>query len=350
MTKKLAKGRSRAVAHCGFTLVELLVVIAIIAILIGLLLPAVQQAREAGRRAKCMNNQKQIGLALLNYVDGHQIFPMAVQAKYAPLGPQLFDTYTEAGNIGFNEGMHGQSWMLEILPYMEYESLYKQWDYHRSMNGNGTVAYTDIPDFYCPSRRTTLRPGDSAYMVDKQATGGGTDYGGCMGRVNGWKNDFASQHHAFEDQTRNDSQPTDPQLDVAVIHGIFRPNYQTKMSDITDGTSHTIMIGELQRLQTPGDTGPKYSLDGWALGNCSTLFVTATDPTNAGQNGHSNPGGMNNNFFESPGSDHPGGAVFGMADGSVHMLSENIDAVDNNGLFPLLGSMADGQTAQLPDE
>ena len=149
----------------GFTLVELLVVIAIIGILIGLLLPAIQSAPEAGRRAACMNNQKQIGLALLNHVGEKQVFPAGCISSYCPEGPQLFDTYQEAGNFAANAKMYGQSWMLEILPYMEYDYLHKQWDRRRSVGGNGKVALTDIKGFYCPSRRAALRLGDAQYMV-----------------------------------------------------------------------------------------------------------------------------------------------------------------------------------------
>ncbi len=333
----------------GFTLVELLVVIAIIGILIGLLLPAINAARESGRRSACINNERQIALALMNHLNEQQVFPAGCIASLTMGGPQLFDTWTEAKSVAEGAKMHGQSWMLAILPYLEYDYLFKQWDNRRAVAGNGKVSFTDIRTFYCPTRRSALRPGDATWMVVQTAPGGGTDYGGCMGRVNGWKNDVAQYNHRFEDLTTNISQPLEPNgnpvSDVALLRGIFRPNYKTKLPDIIDGASHTIMIGELQRLQpVPGDTtGGTTSFEGWAFGNCSSLFCTATDP------GHSNPGGMNNGFFESPGSLHPGGAVFGMADGSIHFISENIDASNNDGVFPLLGSMADGAIVQLPD-
>ncbi len=338
----------------GFTLVELLVVIAIIGILIGLLLPAINAAREAGRRAQCQNNLHQIGLAILNYVNAREVFPTPAVVQKVVDDPGTYDWYAEASSPSGNT--HGQSWMLEILPFMEYGKLHDQWNYSRSVLGNATIAMTNIKQFYCPSRRTGLRPGDSAGMLMPEMTGGGTDYGGCVGRMNGWKNEITPDHHGFEtlmypyDVGHQPATTVLPSPAVQTLTGIFsRCNILTKPQEIADGTAHTIMIGELQRLlATPeevaiytaqgGDPGCAMTYDGWALAGPATLFTCSTDP------GHSNPGGINNTFFESPGSDHTGGANFGMADGSVHFVNQVIDSGDNYAVFPLLGSMDDGLT------
>jgi prepilin-type N-terminal cleavage/methylation domain-containing protein/prepilin-type processing-associated H-X9-DG protein len=342
----------------AFTLVELLVVIAIIGILIGMLLPAINAAREAGRRAQCQNNLKQIGLAILNHVSTREVFPAAAKVNVNTVldDPGTFDIWADASSLQLGAGKQGQSWMLEILPYMEYGYLYNNWNARKSVLGNLNIIQTDIKQFYCPSRRSGLRNGDSQFMLSPQMTGGGNDYGGCVGRMNGWKNEITN-HHASEsliypyDIGHQPATTEQPSPAAQVMTGIFsRCNTLTKPTEIADGMSHTIMTGELQRLQaTPDqlalaaaateDPGCVTSYDGWALGGCATLFGCSTDPA------HSNPGGMNNTFFESPGSNHAGGANFGMADGSIHFVNEAIDSGDNYAVFPLLASMNDGRTS-----
>jgi hypothetical protein len=173
-------------------------------------------------------------------------------------------------------------------------------------------------------------------MVSPLFKGGGNDYGGCIGRLNGWVNALTN-HHSFVDV--NDLGPPAP------LFGVFRPNVGTAVRQITDGTSHTVMIGELQRLRPQGGASPQNSTsyDGWALGGQATLFDTTTDTL------HINPGGINNGFYESLGSVHPGGAFAGTADSGVHFISENVDCATNTSLWPLLGSMADGQISQIPE-
>ncbi len=135
--------------------------------------------------------------------------------------------------------------------------------------------------------------------------------------------------------------------------GVFYPNSKTTLNQITDGASRTIMVGELQRLQPPPGAPPpgqdptywgpqQTSNDGWAVGGVSCLFDCNTSPavdtdTYFGYD-QGQPGGLNNNFFESPGSLHPGGANFAAVDGGVHFISETID----ESILALLASMADG--------
>jgi prepilin-type N-terminal cleavage/methylation domain-containing protein len=312
----------------GFTLIELLVVITIIGILIGLLLPAVQSAREAARRAQCSNHLKQIGLALHNYVQAMGTFPPGciVSTGTAP----GYDPWTEAGQ--HTSGAHGTSWMLQILPYMEQENVFNQWLFTTGVSGNAALAQVNIPIYYCPSRRSGIRPEDRSHLRDSAWEGGGNDYGGCAGAGNTFTNTATKK---FTQSTSNASEHWRHSCRI----GIFSPNSKTKFRAIRDGTTNTIMTGELQRLGSSRDYCN--SQDGWAVGGSATLFTTNDDENP----GIYQTGGLNNRFFESPGSEHAGGAQFGVADGSVHFISENINKL----LFRYLGAMADGEAAQIPN-
>ena len=337
----------------GFTLVELLVVIAIIGILIGLLLPAINSARESGQRAACSNNVRQIALALNNHIASQGYLPPgAVLNPRAYLGTssQSYDPWAEANDT--QKGMSGASWMLYILPFMEHNEIYSHWNFSQTVSMNVQMAQRDVKEFYCPSRRAYVRPGDIEIMFDQWTTGG-TDYGGCMGDVNGWDNgvNASKSHNLCGAKYINFA-------NAPTLAGVFYPNSRTTLNQIIDGPSHTIMIAELQRLHDPGAVPPgedaQYygpcltSNDGWAVAGVCTLFDTNVA---GGGTDKGNPGGLNNNFFESAGSMHPGGANFGYVDGSVHFISENINSL----AYAYLGSMADGynpasiKNANLPD-
>ena len=270
-----------------------------------------------------------------------------------------YDPFGEAQEVPSqdppNRGAHGTSWMLMILPYIEKDNLYAQWNFQTNVFHNAAVAQVDVAGFYCPTRRNKLRPEDlsppspwPSRMVVATWTGGGTDYGGCLGATNGWDDQVPPEkatNHRFTTTTSKgcfwnfQGDATTPSL-----VGIFRPNSATKFADVKDGASNTIMTGEMQRLPWSGATPDEQtSQDGWALGGVATLFSTA-NVLHAGSGNSTGKGGLNNDYFESPGSDHVGGAHFGAADGSVRFISENVDT----NLFDALGSMADGQIVSLP--
>ena len=299
----------------GFTLIELLVVIAIIAILVAMLLPTVQQAREAARRSQCKNNLKQLALALHNYEETHTTFPPGVvtinpQASVVicslGFGFGASDSWNEAQS---GAGVHGTSWMLQILPYVEKNTLYEEWDFELSPSGNRAVGETDIPFFYCPSRRSNAI---SDARMFQGWTKGGTDYGGCLGVCNGFHD--CGTHEFWRVATGN--RPEAP------CKGMFRVNSATRIRDVTDGMSNTIMLGELERLDR--STG-NFSQDGWAIGGSPTIFSTCSNRCR----------GPNSDFFEEPASDHVGGIHVGLADGSIRFTADSIDKT----IFAALGSM-----------
>jgi prepilin-type N-terminal cleavage/methylation domain-containing protein len=241
------RGRRRS----GFTLVELLVVIAIIGVLVALLLPAVQAAREAARRMQCANNMKNIGLALINYADTKGSLPAATQ--FRPGKP-----FPEPANGP------GGTWVLEILPFMEQQALYARFDRKRACNDpvNFPVLGTSLPMLICPSDGDA--PQGGVYEAGIKIDGGGinpntpqmglwypvssgpTHFDACA-FCGGTRPNMCCQGESFGSRPvtlAND--PVGPIGTLPSFAGLFgRYEKGIKLREIADGTTNVIMAGEI---------------------------------------------------------------------------------------------------------
>ena len=295
--------------HRGFTLVELLVVIAIIGILISLLLPAVQQAREAARRSQCLNNLKQIGLAIHNYHDTYKTFP-TLRLDHASIQP----------NSSSVPNWTSQGWMTSILPFVEQGNLLGEYDWDRNWYDpvNQAEVSTIISIYKCPSALGNhptvsgqFQPPWGTATYSEAAT---TDYfasAGIMGglRKTGW--------------VRSD-------MDTLNAGAINNARYNS-FRDIIDGTSSTLLATEAHGRPdvwrgSQISSGESLSSSGnvpgaWAAPN-GMWFRGFT------QDGLTQPGpcAINcSNFIGGIYAFHPGGVNALLCDGSVRFLAENID-------------------------
>ena len=205
----------------GFTLIELLVVIAIIGVLIALLLPAVQSAREAARRAQCTNNLKQMGLALLNYESSVGTFPMTTILIPCPNG-------TPGSTISYTCGGYQSSWsaMARSAPYMEAGAVYNAINFALTYSdtANTTVSNTPLSFLFCPS--------DPGSHIDDASLGdtltATTSYGTCDGDWYVYSINWNTTPPSLGPQNRT----------------LFGPNYSRRISEVTDGLSNTMMAAE----------------------------------------------------------------------------------------------------------
>lgn len=269
----------------GFTLIELLVVIAIIAILVSLLLPAVQQAREAARRVQCRNNLKQISLAIHNYHDVFNLFPA-----------------TEVGGTGT---LAKASTFVAILPYLEHSGVFTL--YNSSLGNsdpiNMAAVQQMIPAYLCPSAPLRRQIPISACDANNRAPG---TYAVSTGSGDPWGS-FA---------TRN---PHNGAI-VGPASG------KTQMRDITDGTSNTLLVGEAA-WNLPDylfTSGPCSGQVRWGFTYWSSPYPLATAFTTMAP---FNPRKGGANVLSRFRSEHIGGSQFALADGSVKFVSENISQI-----------------------
>jgi len=303
----------------GFTLVELLVVIAIIGVLVSLLLPAVQQAREAARRIQCTNNMKQLGLAMHNYHDTYGSFPYA----------QYNNVLTE----DTSENPNRMTWFVSVLPFVEQSAMY---DSVKGLMANSAantwpeeIRNTVVSGFVCPSDPHGGKVGNDGFQGN---------YVVCADD-NGPFNSIWAQEEA-------------PSAATYYQHmgGIFFVKSGIKLRDVTDGTSNTLLVAEIRQAPQVECTIGNY-WNGWGMESAFTCLMPWNLP-NAGDFvdtpavvdnpwNHTGPafGGQTGYV---PRSAHPGGVMATRADASVSFIPETA----NQATIQAMANRGDGQTIE----
>lgn len=303
--------RRSSTSRPGFTIIELLVVISIIAILIALLLPAVQQAREAARRVACKNNLKQIGLALHNYESTYRLLPPGYIHRFGP-----------SGSSARRANHAGLAWGAMLLPYLEQGDLYRTIDPNVPVwdDVNLVPRETHLPVMLCPSDTYSsigfvIREETSTRIEQYAASTYAANWGPSTDAIN------------LDDTPRRS-------------RGVFYRNSNTRVRDVVDGLSNTLAIGERTNGPIPTDgpvgSGHEFFENAW--------FAAAREITDyADDHGHmvlfetqfrpNQPGGDDKGIS----APHQGMAQFLLCDGSVRAISANVNADIYNALGTING-------------
>jgi prepilin-type N-terminal cleavage/methylation domain-containing protein/prepilin-type processing-associated H-X9-DG protein len=302
----------------ALTLIELLVVLAIIAILIGLVLPAVQKVRAAAARLSCMNNLKQVGLALHGFADDRGAFPPG-----AVNGP-----FPQAGIN--TETLHG-CWPF-LLPYLEREALFREyrWDVDFFDPANQPAVATPLRILQCPAAPRADRVVDAGHSDGAFVNGG---QGACIdyGPVQGVGPGLAAL--GLIDPPEN-------------YEGALPENRLTRVTDITDGTSNTLLVaedaGRPQRWQAGHAVPGAFSFGGPWASSANPVLIRGSSADGSTAPG---PCALNCTNDRQPYSFHPGGANFLFADGSVHFLPAGMSIR----VLAALGTRAGGEVISAGD-
>ena len=285
----------------AFTLIELLIVVGIIAVLIALLLPAIQSAREQARRAQCINNLLQTGIAMGNYASTHSVLPPGVVNDKGPIVSQP---------VGYHHG-----WTVQILPFIGQDNVYRRFDLEESVYSpsNETAQSVVISTLLCPS---------SPWGWGRSGT---ISYAGC--------------HHDVEAPIAADN------------HGVLFLNSHVRFDDITDGLAQTILLGELRSnepviLTWASGTRATLRNTGAALNSenpLTALYASIAQLSEAEKQAAAarmlDEGVIPVDFVGGFSSRHPLGANFAFCDGSVRFIKQSIQ----HRVYQLLGHRADGE-------